>query len=373
VYTLTRLKKTSLSNLMIKTKFFKLDKLYNYSTSEKKKFFDNQIFKLIKFHKKKSKNFKKIINNFDTKSFKKLISIPPLPITAFKKYDLLSIRKSEVIKVLRSSGTTGNSTSKIFLDSDNSKNQTWVLSKIMETIFGNKRLPMLIIEKEPNYNFLDRNEFNARIAAINGFSIFANNRYFIFNEKNKIDNNKLLKFFEKYCNEKFIIFGFTDQIFNCFYKKKINRKFTKYLKNGILVHGGGWKKLESQKVDNVKFNKTINSNYNINKIYNYYGLIEQTGSIFIECPECSSFKCSIYSDVILRDKNLNEIKKDGEIGLLQVMSTIPTSYPGNVILTEDLAEFTNKKKCNSCINYKGNRFRIHGRVKNSEIRGCANI
>ena len=27
------------------------------------------------------------------------------------------------------------------------------------------------------------------------------------------------------------------------------------------------------------------------------------------------------------------------------MSTVPTSYPGNIILTEDLAEFANKNKC----------------------------
>ncbi len=54
------------------------------------------------------------------------------------------------------------------------------------------------------------------------------------------------------------------------------------------------------------------------------------------------------------------------------MSTVPTSYPGNIILTEDLAEFTNQKKCQKCKNYKGKRFIIHGRMKNSEIRGCAN-
>ena len=42
----------------------------------------------------------------------------------------------------------------------------------MESIFGSKRLPMLVIEKEPNFSHINRNEFNARIAAINGFSIF---------------------------------------------------------------------------------------------------------------------------------------------------------------------------------------------------------
>ena len=75
------------------------------------------------------------------------------------------------------------------------------------------------------------------------------------------------------------------------------------------------------------FKKNLFFNFGMKNIYNYYGLIEQTGSIFIECPECSSFKCTIYSDVILRDKNLNIIKNDNQIGFLQVMSTIPSSYP----------------------------------------------
>lgn len=357
----------------MKKKFLKLDKLYNYNYSEKKKFFDEKIFELIAFHKKKSKQFNKITSYFNIKSFKNLSDIPPIPITAFKKYDLLSIKNTKIFKTLQSSGTSGTSTSKIFLDAENSKNQTWVLSKIMENIFGNKRLPMLIVEKEPNYRILNRNNFNARIAAINGFSIFSNKRYFVFDENEKINDDKLLKFLKENCKKKFIIFGFTDQIYKFFFKKKLKKDYSNYLKNGILLHGGGWKKLESEKIDNFKFKKYININYKIKNIYNYYGLIEQTGSIFIECPECSSFKCSIYSDVIIRDKNLNSIKKDGEIGLLQVMSTVPTSYPGNIILTEDLAEYANKNKCKKCKEYKGKRFKIHGRAENSEIRGCANI
>ena len=128
-------------------KFLKLDKLYSYNYSEKK-FFDKKIFELIAFHKKKSKQFNKITSYFNIKSFKNLSDIPPIPITAFKKYDLLSIKNIKIFKTLQSSGTSGTSTSKIFLDAENSKNQTWVLSKIMENIFGNKRLPMLIVENQ---------------------------------------------------------------------------------------------------------------------------------------------------------------------------------------------------------------------------------
>ena len=136
--------------------FIKFEKLYNFNLSEKKRIFDDRIMKLINFHKKKSKIFSKIMFYSNTKSFKKLDDIPPIPVTAFKKHELLSVKKHKIIKTLHSSGTSGNSTSKIFLDSNNSKNQTWVLSKIMESIFGSKRLPMLVIEKEPNFTRINR-------------------------------------------------------------------------------------------------------------------------------------------------------------------------------------------------------------------------
>ena len=37
-------------------------------------------------------------------------------------------------------------------------------------------------------------------------------------------------------------------------------------------------------------------------------MIEQTGSIFLECPECSCFISSIYSDIYIRDENFNIIE-----------------------------------------------------------------
>ena len=52
-------------------------------------------------------------------------------------------------------------------------------------------------------------------------------------------------------------FGFTDQVFKFFFKSKLNQKYKKYFKNSILIHGGGWKKLENEKIDNRIFKKTF--------------------------------------------------------------------------------------------------------------------
>ena len=72
----------------------------------------------------------------------------------------------------------------------------------------------------------------------------------------------------------------------------------------------------------------------------------------------------------VRNNNL-EICKIGEKGIIQVSSLLPVSYPGHNILTEDLGLICPSQTC-TC-NFKGKRFKIKGRSKESEIRGCANI
>ena len=137
-------------------------------------------------------------------------------------------------------------------------------------------------------------------------------------------------------------------------------------KNAVLIHGGGWKKLENKGVSNNIFKRKIKKKFNINKIYNYYGLIEQTGSIFFEC-ENGYFVSSIFSEVIVRDKNFN-VLPNNQKGLVQLMSVLPTSYPGHNIITEDIGKIF-KIKCNCGLN--STHFKIYGRAKEAEIRGCS--
>ena len=106
----------------------------------------------------------------------------------------------------------------------------------------------------------------------------------------------------------------------------------------------------------------------IENVRNYYGLVEQIGSIYFDC-KCGYFVASNYSDIIIRDENLN-VSKNGVKGLVQLISLLPTSYPGHSILTEDIGEIVHDSKCTCYGN--GTRFIIHGRLKNAELRGCSN-
>ncbi len=343
---------------------------FKFSGYEKKKFILNNIKKLTKYHYKRSHEYKKILKFIDFKinrNNNKIENYPFLPVRLFKYYELLSIKRKNIFKTLMSSGTSENTPSKIFLDKENAYNQTKVLAKIMNTILGEKRLPMMIVEKD--ISKIDRNSFNARAAAVKGFSVFGKDYTYIVNDDNTINRKAISSFLKKYGREPFFIFGFTFNIYD-FLLKNLNRnKFNYNFKNGILLHGGGWKKMEKVKINNKEFKKILGNKLQLKNIYNYYGLIEQTGSIFIECQKCSSFITSIFSDVIIRDKHMN-VLPPGKKGFIQLISILPKSYPGHIVLTEDIGEII-ENDC-SCKNL-GKRFKVFGRAEKSEIRGCSDI
>jgi len=347
-----------------------LQKAFSKNLAEKKSFFKKHIHLIISHHYKNSFHYKNYLDKigYNINNINNITDIPFIPVRLFKDLDLLSINKRDIFKTLLSSGTSSNTLSKIYLDKSNAINQIKVLQKIFNELIGNSRYPMLVIDKQANNQ--NRNNFNASTAAINGFSIFAKSINYLLDKDGNINYEFLKKFLNNNHKEKFLIFGFTSNIYNNLIKELDPKKIDLNLfRNGLLIHGGGWKKLEEKKISSKKFNFLLKKKLNIKFIKNYYGLVEQIGSIFFEC-ECGYFIPSNFSEVIIRDENLNQCKK-GQKGFIQLLSLLPTSYPGHSILTEDIGEIIDDKNCN-CYG-AGTRFIVHGRLKNAELRGCSNI
>ena len=99
-------------------------------------------------------------------------------------------------------------------------------------------------------------------------------------------------------------------------------------------------------------------------------MVEQTGSIFFECSKCENFVTSIFSDVFIRDKNFNDLGKKKK-GMIQLLSVLPTSYPGHNILTEDIGIIHGIDNC-KC-GRKGKYFTVLNRVPDAELRGCSDV
>tara|TARA_Y100000590_G_scaffold467660_1_gene647290 strand:+ start:374 stop:1438 length:1065 start_codon:yes stop_codon:yes gene_type:complete len=354
---------------MIETKkLFELSP-YTFNKNEKNKYFIKGIENLTNYHKKNCREYRDILKKISfTKSDKnKLMDYPFLPVKIFKDFDLKSVPNNKIKKKLVSSGTTGQSLSKIYLDNENSNNQIKALNKIMCSILGNQRLPMLIIDHNPKDS--QRSTLSARLAAIHGFSIFGKDHTYLLNKKNEIDYKTLNYFLKKNAKDKFIIFGFTSIVYENLIKKICTKFLSHNFNNAILIHGGGWKKMEKLKISNKNFKKKLFDKFKIENIYNYYGLVEQTGSIFLEC-KYGYFVTSIFSDILIRDEKF-QLAKNGKRGLIQLLSLLPTSYPGHNILTEDIGEIIEENKCKCGL--KGKHFLVHGRAKNTETRGCSDV
>jgi hypothetical protein len=343
-----------------------LEKKNSLIETSKKKIFFQDLKKVIKHHRKNNQYFK-LIDNILNKKFNNLSALDNitfLPTRIFKDYDLISVNKKKIIKKIYSSGTNGK-TSKIYLSKENADLQSKVLNYNFSKIIGLKRLPMLIIDKKES---ITRGfETNARGIAISGFLKFSKNVTFALDSKDNLNIKIVKKFFEKNKNNQIIVFGFTFLIWDKLLKNLIKNKIILNSYDSLLLHGGGWKKLEDQKIHNNKFKKIIKKYLNIKRTHNYYGMVEQAGSIFFEC-EKSFFHTTIFSDIIIRDNDL-KICSFKKKGLVQLLSIIPQSYPGHSILSEDIGKIIGEDDCKCGAN--GKYFKIYGRLQKSEIRGCS--
>jgi hypothetical protein len=266
---------------------------------------------------------------------------------------------------MTSSGTKGQGVSRIFLDRTNATNQTRVLSKIYTSFIGAKRMPLLIIDTKSVIR--DRNLFSARGAGILGFSMFGYDTTYALDDNMQMDIQAVEAFLNKHRDENILLFGFTFMIWQYFFKQLEQSGIRLPLDCGIMIHGGGWKKLNENEVGNEFFKKSLEKICGIRRVYNYYGMVEQTGSIFMECEE-GHLHCSVFSDILIRNNDFQTCARH-EIGIVQLLSLLPTSYPGHSLLSEDEGEILGEDDCRC--GRLGKYFKIYGRIKNAEIRGCS--
>ncbi|WP_075636452.1 acyl-protein synthetase [Xaviernesmea rhizosphaerae] len=295
-----------------------------------------------------------------------LADVPFLPVRLFKAFDLLSVPRDEVFKTMTSSGTSGQSVSRIYLDRETAALQGKVLARLMGDLLGPKRLPMLVIDSPAVLR--DRNAFSARGAGILGFSLFGKDVTYALDDEMRLNLPAIEAFLARHAGERIFLFGFTFMIWQHFHRALEASGIRLPIDNGILLHGGGWKKLQDEAVDNAEFRAALGRSTGISRVVNYYGMVEQTGSIFLEC-EHGHLHAPIQAEVIIRDPLTFRCMEVGETGLIEVLSLLPRSYPGHALLTEDLGRIEGVDDC-PCGRH-GTYFSVAGRIAKAEVRGCS--
>ena len=315
-------------------------------------------------------------NSFNPHDKFDLQDIPPVSVSVFKHLGarLNSVSKNDLTLTIKSSATSGIP-STILVDKVTAKNQAKAMIKVVGEFIGKERKPFLIMDIDPRSE--QKQFLGARFAAVTGYLKFANKaEYFLNVDYNGVfyfDVEKIANYVDQLDkNQPVVVFGFTYILFkNVLSEIEKSGKTISLPKGSKIIHIGGWKKLENEKISKELFNKRISACFSINAddVIDIYGFTEQMGINYPDC-KCGFKHTPIYSKVLVRDVSNHKVLGNNQEGLLEFITPITHSYPGNCVLTDDLG-FIDSNPCP--YGRGGIRFKVTGRMKKAEIRGCGDI
>lgn len=342
---------------------------YSIPAERKAELLVSELSFLTDFHENRCIPYANILHSgyFDGwREARSIESLPFLPVQLFKTLDLTSVAKEDVIKTLTSSGTTSSIVSKISVDKETALLQSKALVSIVSSYIGTKRLPMVIVDSQSVIK--SRDSMSARGAGLVGLANFGRDHFYALDETMKLDINGLLSYVDRWNDQPILIFGFTFMVWQYFVSVLVENNIVLDMPKAFLIHSGGWKKMLENAVTNSVFRETIRRQCGITSVYNFYGMVEQVGSIYMEC-ENGYFHAPNFADILIRDHIDWSVVPPGRQGIIQTLSVLPRSYPGHSLLTEDVGTVHGVDDC-PC-GRKGTYFSVDGRIPEAELRGCS--
>ncbi|MEV0617361.1 acyl-protein synthetase [Nonomuraea sp. NPDC050404] len=318
-----------------------------------------ELVKLTERHRAACQPYRRILDAVGAgPPYERVADLPWLPVRLFKTHELRSVPEERVFRVLTSSGTTGQRPSRVYLDREAAAAQTRMLAATMGAVLGGRRLPMLVVD---SHAVVRDPTLSARGAGVLGMMNFGRDHTFVLDEQGRVDAEAVKTFLARHGNERFLIFGFTFMVW--LYLRGLGVD----LSQAVLIHSGGWKRLAEQAVDNAEFRRRLAAECGLSRVHNFYGMVEQIGTVFLEGADGDGLYCPDFADVVIRDPETWREAPTGVPGLIEVVSTLPTSYPGHVLLTEDLGVVRGVDDGS----WPGKRFEVLGRLPRAEARGCS--
>lgn len=303
---------------------------------------------------------------------KNIADLPWLPVSVFKRQKPLSlVQPNQILRTLLSSATTGQTPSQIILDRKTSLRMNRGAVAILRDYIGSERRPYLVVDAASiNAN---ATALSARGAAIRALAPFASSTtYALYGDNLSLDEKAIFEFNRINADTPVIIYGFTSILWANLVSPLLASGFRLNLRKAIVLHSGGWKKLQAEAISKTQFNTVLSEVIGCSRdqIIDYYGMVENLGIVY---PDCSAGNkhAPIFGNIIVRDPMTLQPVPVGHTGLVQVGSVLPTSFPGHLLLTDDLATVVCEDNC-AC-GRPGLAFRFVGRVPKAEIRGCGNI
>lgn len=315
----------------------------------------------------------------DYRAARRVADLPFLPVATLKANPPVSlVGPDRIRKTLTSSATTSQMPSRVALDAQTARRTTKGIVAIVRDFIGPARRPYLVVDTPDS---MGENTMGARAAAIQGLQPFASDTTYCLSLRNRtsdaegeaiLDQDRLMQFAIEQRDAEVLVYGFTFMLWIHLIKPLLAENICLNLPKAWVLHSGGWKRLQDQAVDKVQFNEQLARvlGCSADRVIDFYGMVENVGVIYPDCSQGNKH-APAFGDVIVRDPLTFEPSAVGDVGIVQVCNVLPTSFPGHLLLTEDMAQVVAYDGC-PC-GRRGISFRFAGRIPAAELRGCGNI
>jgi hypothetical protein len=302
-----------------------------------------------------------------------LSKVPFLPVSIFKRLSLESVGEQDVVRVLRSSATSSQTPSRVVLDRVTRDRQMRTLAVLMSALMGSTRRPFVVLDAAaaPGEN----RDLSARVAGLRGYLMMASETCYALDAREgrlELDADRLEAQLDGFRarNVPVCLIGYTYMLYQYVVAPLARRGRRLSLPNGSMVlHFGGWKRLERQAVDRARLNAEVEQVFEMAepRVRDVYGFTEQLGVIYPDDGHGVRL-APVYSEVIVRDPATLQPVPDGTPGLLEFITPLPHSYPGIALLVDDMGKIVSRDQGEG--GRYGTRFEVLGRARGAEIRGC---
>lgn len=355
-------------------KLFKQKDIYNIEKTDE--IFVNAMRENAEFQYNNCEDYRRILDEFNfnpssIKNIEDLAKLPFIPTLYFKHHILNSIPPKKQLIKATSSGTSG-SKSNIGFDFKSlnlGKNMVIQVGKYHK-LWSLKPVNYIIFGYQPT-----KENQTAVSKTAYGFTFFApaiSRTFALEMTKNgySLSWDRVLKAFEKCSKSKFPMRTIGFPAYTYFLLRDMKEKGLRYKmpKGSMVTLGGGWKQFYAEKVEKEEFYALVKDVLDIDEenIIEFFGAVEHP-ILYTDC-KCHHFHIPVYSRVIIRNPDNFEPVKDGEIGLVNLLSPMMQSTPLLSIMTDDLGVLhTEKCPCGASSPW----LEIIGRVGISDIVTCA--
>ncbi len=331
----------------------------------------------LQYSAERSPSFRNYVEAWPTdyRQAQRIADLPYLPVGMFKADPPLAlVPREQVVRTVASSATTGQTPSRVVLDAETSRRMVKGAAGILRDFIGPRRRPYLIIDAPETV--AGGAELGARGAAIQGLRPFATEVAYGLRYDSaghlQIDESALRSFVGRFSETEVLAYGFTYVVWEHFIQLLRANGVRLNLPHVTLLHSGGWKRLQERAVTREEFVAGTASVLGCAKerIVDFYGMVEHVGVIYPDCAYGNKH-VPAFADIVVRDPLTLGPVEIGAQGMVQVCSALPTSFPGHLVLTDDIAEVIGLDGC-PC-GRRGLTFRFVKRVPKAEVRGCGNV